>query len=174
MKRTLLLGLGLLSGALMVGGDALACGDKLMVFARGLRAKRKPVSKASILVYARPGGSLPAALGQGGLQKNLERAGHRVNQVGTEDELKKALAEGGYDLVLADVKAAPRIEAEANSAPTHPTVVPTLYNPSRAELTAAESTFQCVLKSPAKEKDYLAVVDQAMAARARQGRAGKK
>ncbi|HSD25776.1 MAG TPA: hypothetical protein VLL75_00665, partial [Vicinamibacteria bacterium] len=74
MKRTLLLGLGLLGCALMVGGDALACGDKLVIVGRGLRAKRKAVSKASILIYARPGGSRPAALTEGGLQKNLERA----------------------------------------------------------------------------------------------------
>jgi hypothetical protein len=164
----------LLGCALMVGGDALACGDKLMIVGRRLFAKLKAVSTASILVYARPGGSLPTALGEGGLQKNLERAGHRLHQVGTEDELKEALAAGGYDLVLADLKAAPRIEVEANNTPTHPTVLPTLYNPSPAELTAAESAFPCVLKSPSTEKDYLAVVDEAMAARARQAKAGKK
>ncbi len=174
MKRTLLLGLGLVGCALMVGGDALACGDKLVIVGRGLRAKRKAVSRASILVYARPGGSLPTALGEGGLQKNLERAGHRLSQVGTEDELKEALAAGGYDLVLADLKAAPRVEAQANDAPKHPTVLPTLYNPSPAELSAAESAFHCVLKAPAKEKDYLAVVDEAMAARARQAKSDKK
>jgi len=174
MRRTLLLGLGLVACALMVAGDALACGDKLVIVGRGLHAKRKAVSKASILVYARPGGSLPAALGEGGLQKNLERAGHRLSRVGTEEELRQALAAGAYDLVLADMKAAPKVEAQANEAPTHPTVLPTLYNPSPAELTAAESAFQCVLKSPAREKDYLAVVDEAMAARAKQTKAGKK
>jgi hypothetical protein len=168
------LGLGLLGCILMVAGDALACGDKLVIVGRGLRAKRKAVSQASILVYARPGGSLPAALGEGGLQKNLERAGHRLSRVATEEELKDALAAGGYDLVLADMRAAPRVEAQANEAPMHPSVLPTLYNPSPAELTAAESAFQCVLKSPAKEKDYLAVVDEAMAARAKQTKAGKK
>jgi hypothetical protein len=174
MKRTLLLGLGLLGCALIVGGDALACGDKLVIVGRGLRAKRKAVSKASILVYARPGGSLPAALGEGGLQKNLERAGHRLNRVGTEKELREALGAGGHDLVLADFEAAPKVETQANDAPAHPTVLPTLYNPTPAELKAAETAFQCVLKAPAKEKDYLAVVDEAMAARAKQAKAGKK
>jgi hypothetical protein len=174
MKRTLLLGLAVLGCALAVGGDALACGDKLVVVGRGLHAKRKVVSRASILVYARPGGSLPAALGEGGLQRNLERAGHRLSRVANEEELKNALAAGGYDLVLADMKAASRVEAQAKEAPTRPTVLPTLYNPSPAELTAAESQFQCVLKSPGKEKDYLAVVDEAMATRAKQGKAGKK
>lgn len=173
-QRTLLLVLGLLGGALMVAGDALACGDKLVIVGRGLRPKRKAVSQASILAYARPGGSLPAALGEGGLQKNLERAGHRVSRVGTEDELRKALGEGGHDLVLADLEAASRVEAQARAAPAHPTVLPTLFNPSPGELKAAEGAFPCVLKAPAKEKDYLAVVDEAMAARAKQTRAERK
>jgi hypothetical protein len=94
--------------------------------------------------------------------------------VGTEEEQRQALAAGGYDLVLADLKTATRVEAQAIEAPTHPTVLPTLYNPSPAELTAAESAFQCVLRSPAKEKDYLAVVDEAMAVRARQAKAVKR
>lgn len=170
MKRTLLLGLGLVACALMVAGDALACGDKLVIVGRGLHAKRKAVARASILVYARPSGSLPVALGEGGLQRNLERAGHRLSRVATEEDLKRALAAGGYDLVLADLKAAPHVEAQANEAPAHPTVLPTLYNPSPAELATAESQFQCVLKSPGKEKDYLAVVDEAMAARSKQAK----
>ena len=174
MKRKLLLCAGLLGCGLMLAGDALACGDKLIIVGRGLRAKRKAVSQASILVYARPGGSLPAALGEGGLQKNLERAGHRISRVDTEQGLKAALGAGGHDLVLADLEAAPRIEAQANAAPAHPTVLPTLYNPSHAELKAAESAFQSVLKAPAKEKDYLAVVDEAMAARAKQAKDKKK
>ncbi len=170
MKKTLLLGLGLLGCTLMVGGDAVACGDKLVVVGRGLRPRHKAVTTASILVYARPGGSLPAALAEGGLQKNLERAGHRISRVGTEQELKEALCAGGHDLVLADLETAPRVEAQASSAPAHPTVLPTLYNPSPAELKAAQSAFQCVLTAPAKEKDYLAVVDEAMASRAKQAR----
>jgi hypothetical protein len=76
--------------------------------------------------------------------------------------------------VLADMKTAAQVEVEANGTPTHPTVLPTLYNPSPAELKAAESEFQCVIKSPSQEKDYLAVVDAAMATRAREAKAGKK
>ena len=166
-------GLGLLACALMVGGDVLACGDKLVVVGRGLRPTHRAVSRASILVYARPGGSLPAALAAGGLEKDLQHAGHRLSRVGTDDELKRALGTGGYDLVLADLEAAPRVEAEASQAPARPTVLPTLYNPSPAELSAAQSHFECVVKSPGQEKDYLAVVDAAMATRARQAKAAK-
>jgi len=167
-------GLGLLGCALMVGGDALACGDKLVIVGRGLRPKHKAVSRASILVYARPGGSLPAALGEGGLQKDLERAGHRLSRVGTEEELTRALGTGSYDLVLADLKVAPGVEAAADRVPARPTVLPTLYKPSSAELKTARTEFSCVLNAPADDKDYLAVIDEAMAARAKQARGEKK
>jgi hypothetical protein len=165
---------GLLGLAVGLGTDVLACGDKLVVVGRGLRPTRRAASPASILVFAPPGGSLPAALGEGGLRRNLERAGHRLKQVATEEELEMALDAGGYDLVFADLRVAPRVEAEARRAPTHPTVLPTLYNPSPADLKSAESEFECVVKAPGTERDYLAIVDAAMATRARQARAGKK
>lgn len=173
MTRKLVAGVAFLGLALVAGGDILACGDKLVIVGRGLRPKRKAVSRASILVFAPPGGSLPAALGEGGLQQNLERAGHQLSRVATEEDLRKALGAGGYDIVFADLAAAARVEAAASRAPAHPTVLPTLYKPSPAELKAAETEFQCVIKSPAREKDYLAVVDEAMAARARQAKATK-
>jgi hypothetical protein len=173
MKKKLLAAVTFLGCALATGG-ALACGDKLVVVGRGLRPTHRAAAQASILVYAVAGGSLPAALSEGELQKNLEHAGHRLNRVGTDEELKKALGTGGYDLVLADFDVAQRVEAEASQAPAHPTVLPTLYNPSPAELKAAQSQFQCVVKSPGQEKDYLAVVDAAMAARAKEGKAAKK
>jgi CheY-like chemotaxis protein len=176
MKTRALLGLGLVGCGLWVAGDAFACGDKLVIVGRGIRpASVKALRhRASILVYAAPGGALPAALTEGGLQRNLERAGHRLSRVATEGELNQALAKGGFDLVFADLRLAPRVEAEARKAPARPTVLPTLYNPSPAELAAARSQFQCVLTSPGTEKDYLAVIDEALEARAREARAEKK
>jgi hypothetical protein len=172
-RKLVVLVVGLLGLGLGLGDDALACGDKLVVVGRGLRPKRKAASRASILVFAPPTGSLPAALGEGGLQQDLERAGHRLSRVATDDELKRALGAGGYDIVLADFAVAARVEAETSRAPAHPTVLPTLYKPTPAQLKAAESEFQCVIKSPGKEKDYLTVVDEAMATRARQAKAPK-
>ena len=176
MKTRALLGLGLVGCGLWVAGDAFACGDKLLIVGRGIRpASVKALHhRASILVYAAPGGALPAALSEGRLQSNLERAGHRLSRVANEGELSEALAKGGFDLVFADLKLAPRIEAEARETPARPTVLPTLYNPSPAELAAARSQFQCVLTSPSKEKDYLTVIDEALEARAREAKAEKK
>lgn len=170
-----LLGLGLLGGLLAMGGDALACGDKLVVVGRGLRPKRvKAAQQASILLFADPKGALPAALEEGHLRKDLERAGHRLRTVGTREELDAALGIGTYDLVFADLKAAPLIETEAKSAPSKPTVLPILFNPTDAELAAASQQYQCVVKSPGQQKDYLSVVNEALALRAKQAPPAKK
>jgi hypothetical protein len=172
-RKLVALVVGLLGLGSGLGDDAFACGDKLIVVGRGLRPKRKAASHASILAFAPASGSLPAALDEGGLQRELVRAGHRLSRVDTDDELQKALGAGGYDLVLADFPVASRVETAASRAPAHPTVLPTLYKPTPAQLKAAETEFQCVIASPGKQKDYLSVVDEAMTARARQAKAAK-
>jgi hypothetical protein len=165
-----LLGLGLLAGILCVVGEAWACGDKLVVVGRGLRprAVKGGPQRASILLYADPKGALPSALEQGHLRKDLERAGHRLRSVTTREELKSALSTGTYDLVFADAKAATSVEVDAKEAASKPTVMPTLYNPTDAELAAASQQFHCVLNSPGHEKSYINVVNEALALRAKQ------
>ncbi len=175
-KRTLLLGLGLLGSLGAVGAaELLACGDKLVVVGRGLRPKRAKASvPASILLFADPKGSLPAALEEGHLRRDLEKAGHRLRSVSSREELGAALDTGSYDLVFADFKVAPAIETEAKAAHSKPTVLPTLFNPSDAELAAASKQYQCIMKSPGQQKDYLAVVNEALALRAKQAPPDKK
>lgn len=168
MRSQFLLGLAIVGVALAFGGDVLACGDKLVVVGRGFRPKGyKGAKPASILLYADPKGSLPAALDQGNLRKDLERAGHRLRSVGTRAELDSALTTGTYDLVFTDFNAASSIEGEANAAPSKPTVLPTLFNPTDTELAAATQRYHCVIKSPGQQRDYLTVVNEALAQRAK-------
>jgi hypothetical protein len=166
-KRSFLLGVGFTAAALAMAGDALACGDKLVVVGRGRPKRVKGVQAAAILVYADPAGSLPAALDEGNMRKDLERAGHRIRSVSTRQELKSALDTGTYDLLLADYKSAPEMQSEARGAHSRPTVLPTLYNPTPADVKAAEKQYHCVLKAPGQGKDYLAVVNEALAERAK-------
>ena len=175
MKTLLLWGLTLVAVAMAFGTDVLACGDKLVVVGRGLRPKGyRGATPASILLYADPKGSLPAALDQGNLRRDLEKAGHRLRSVGTREELDSALTTGTYDLVFADFKTAPSLEREANAAASKPTVLPTLFNPTDAEWAAASHEYHCVIKSPSQQKDYLAVVNEALAQRAKQASAEKR
>jgi hypothetical protein len=155
-------------GVLAIGGHVFACGDKLVVVGRGLKANRMSAPRrASILVYADPKGSLPAALEEGHLRKDLERAGHRLRTATSREEFDAALGSGTYDLVLADFKAVPLLEPEANAAASKPTVLPTLFNPSEADLAAASRQYSCVVKSPSDQKDYMIVINEAMADRAK-------
>jgi len=167
MKK-LMLAAGLAGAALAMSGDALACGDKLVVVGRGKPRRVKGVQSAAILVFADPAGVLPAALEKGHLRQDLERAGHRIRSVSTRQELGTALSTGTYDLLMTDYRSATAVEADAKAAPSRPTVLPTLYNPSAADLAAAEQHYQCVMKAPGQQKDYIAVVNEALAERAKQ------
>ena len=173
MKKLVLIA-GFAGAVLGMAGDVLACGDKLVVVGRGKPKRLKGVQEAAILVYADPAGALPAALDEGNLRKDLERAGHRIRSVSTRQELDTALDTGTYDLLMTDFKHAASVEAEARAAKSHPTVLPTLYNPSPADVAAAEKQYQCVMRAPGKQKDYLAVVNEALAERAKQNPPAKK
>jgi len=159
-----------LVGVLALGGDAFGCGDKLVVVGRGLKTSRAMGAphRASILVYADPKGSLPAALEEGHMRKDLERAGHRLRTTTSREEFDAALSTGTYDLVLADFKSASTLEPAAKAAASKPTVLPTLFNPSEAELAAASRQNTCVVKSPGDQKDYMIVINEAMAERVKQ------
>jgi hypothetical protein len=171
--RKLILTIGLAAAALATAGDILACGDKLLVVGRGRPRRARGVQSAAILVFAEPGGALPAALEEGNLRKDLERAGHRIRSVTTRQELDSALGSGTYDLLMTDYRSAEALEADAKAAPSRPTVLPTLYKPSAAELAAAESHYRCVMKAPSQQRDYLDVVNEALAERAKQNPPGK-
>jgi hypothetical protein len=171
--RKLLLVAGFAAAALAMSADALPCGDKLVVVGRGRPRRVKGAQAAAILVFADPSGVLPAALDEGSLRKDLEHAGHRIRSVTTRDELASALGTGTYDLLLTDYRSAAAVEKDARAAASRPTVLPTLYKPSSADLAAAEKQYHCVVKAPGKESDYLAVVNEALAERARQSAAAK-
>ena len=173
MKKLILVA-GFAGTALALAADALPCGDKLVVVGRGRPKRVRGGQSAAILVFADPSGALPAALDQGHLRKDLERAGHRIRTVSTRQELGDALGTGTYDLLLTDYSSAPTVEAEAKAAPSHPTVLPTLYQPSPTDLTAAEQRYRCVLKAPRQQEDYIAVVKEALAERAKQNPPAKK
>ena len=173
MKRLMLV-VGLAGATLAMAGDAFACGDKLVVVGRGRPKRVKGTQAAAILVFAEPKSSLPAALEEGHLRQDLERAGHRIRSVTTREELGSALETGSYDLVFADFRTAPSLQAEAQASRSKPTILPTLYNPTAAEQRAAEQQYHCVMKAPASQKDYLAVVNEALTERAKQAPASTK
>lgn len=99
-----------------------------------------------ILLYANSGSSVAAALKNAQLKKCLERAGHRVRTVTTRPDLRTALGNSTYDLVLADPQAVSEVAAD---------------------LKAARSELHCVVKSKGSNSDYLSVVNGVLTERAK-------
>lgn len=165
----------MLGSLVALSSAGFPCGDKLMVVSRGQRtaAGHNAPHRGAILLYATPGGSVAAALAGADLKKGLERAGHRVRTVSTRADLKTAIGSGSYDLVLADLKEMGEVEVEARGVATAPTIIPTLFDPSPAELGTVNSGRHCVVKSKGTKSDYLSVVNDALTERARAQEAKK-
>ena len=151
----------------LAGVDALACGDKFLVIGRGVRSQRArgAVQKASILMYLDPKGELPAALKEEHFEQDLRLAGHTVRSVASRQQVSEALKAERYDLVVAGVSDMPALEPVIASLPSHPTLLPIIYNPTGEELELAKKQFRCVMKSPSTRQDFLVVIEDAMVIR---------
>ena len=154
----------LVIAALLLGGIlAWTCGDKLLILGRGVRFQGDSGSQAaSILLYSHVGSPAAAAVGDPKFQSALRDAGHKVQAVGSREELDRALRTGKYDIILADFADAPALEQSARAAPSKPVLVPAVYNGTKAEAAAAEKRYGCVFKMPGRTGHYLAVIDKAM------------
>jgi hypothetical protein len=148
---------------------AFACGDKLVLsgaFAR-YRLVNAGSHPASILAYARQDSALSQVLHDLQSQSAVKQVGHKFVAVDNSAQLDVALKTGKYDLVLADAADAEGLVQEVRSAPSMPAVLPVVYKSTKAEATAVEKRFHCVLKAPASPSNYIAAIDDAMALKAR-------
>ena len=164
MKGKLLIVLVLLG---VVGStDLLACGNKFLVPSRGTRFGKVPVERqeASILVYANPTSDMPEAIGEVPIELVLLQAGYLPTTVADRDELDRALRQGSWDLVLADLtdSADLRWQLDGDDAPM---VVPVLYAPTRSDMAQAKKDYERVIKAPLKSQRFLESIDDAVAMR---------
>lgn len=148
------------------GGNLLACGDKFLVVSRGTRfqraaALRKP---AAILVYANPVSQLPKALANLPVDATLQKAGYRPTSVASAAEFDKALAQGGWDLVLVDLADVVTVRSRLQG-DTAPVVLPIVYNATSAELKQVKKQYPYALKSPTKNQSFIDAIDEALALR---------
>ena len=104
MRRLLVAGLFVLTG---IGPTAelLACGDKFLVISRGTRYQRARIAgrQAAVLVYINPSSALGKALENVPVDEALKKAGYRGASVVSAADLDRKIAEGGWDLVIADL-----------------------------------------------------------------------
>src|SRR5687768_14763520 len=92
---------------------ASACGDKFVVFGRGVRFKTAYAAArpASVLLYMKSDSSLSQIEREFRLQSTLKEVGHKPAVVESSVDLEKAMRGKTYDIVLA---AAADVEAVEN------------------------------------------------------------
>jgi len=165
MTKRVLTTMAMVVGALVFGGAiASACGDKFVLLGRGSLVARSKFP-STILIFMNPSSRVPAADKEFHVEAILKAAGHKAQVAESPADVQKALASGKYDLVLADFDDVPALRKEAASVASKPVVLPILYKPTPAELSAAEKESECLVKPSKASRDLLIVVDQTMAER---------
>jgi len=149
-------------------GDA--CGDKFLMVGRSGRFNQAyaAIYPATILLYAPGGRAASAAIADPKFQASLTRAGHRIEVVTNEELAAQMLQAGHFDIVLADAADADLLKARAAQSPSQPTVMPVLFNPTKAEAEAIKARFQCELKPSDRPARYLSRIDEEMQTRVKQ------
>jgi len=148
-------------GSLLRAVAVEACGDKFVLIGRGARVARAKYP-SSILIFMNPASRIPAAEKEFHVEAILKAAGHKARVAENEAEVRREVESGKYDLVLADVTDVPALRREAGATSAKPAVIPILYEPTPAELAAAEKDASCLVRPSKKSRDLLAVVDDAM------------
>jgi hypothetical protein len=160
MTRRAIIALALVAFA---GGDLLACGDKFFAISRGTRFQRPSARQsARILIYANTASGFTKALGSVPLDATLHKAGYQSITVTSEGDLNKALALGGWDLLIADVADARAVSSRLRPQAS-PVVLPVIYNGTKADAKQAKAEFKCVIATPAKRQALLEAIDEALA-----------
>lgn len=153
---------------LLTAGIVWGCGDKLMLV-MGVRLSQIKNHPAAILVYPVSAPSA-AVIRQMPLQPALSKAGHKFQVADDATHLADALKNGKFDLVMADVGVADQLSEVVRSSPYHPVILPVAYNLPKADQSAAQKRFHCLLKAPSDSDHYLDAIAEAMEWKAKAAR----
>jgi hypothetical protein len=155
--------------AVVQGADGVqACGDKFLLVGRGVKFRQAyaAIYPASIVIYAHTQQQTVAkAILDPKLQFGLKAAGHRLTIAEDDRALTRVLESDRVDLVLTDAADADRIARQAVAAPTHPNVLPVMFEPTKEEARAVEARYNCRLTSGDRPDKYLSTIDDAMKVR---------
>ena len=164
MRKAFLL-LGVLWGVVLLWpAEAVACGDKFLVIGRGAKRVPRAHHPAAVLLYLRPGSSLPEAAKEMRLGATLKQAGHTVETATDEGALREVLGARRYDFVLVDGADAAAIDRLTGSAASRPQVVPVVQKASDETIRALQTQHALVIKT-GRSLSYLTALDEAMGLR---------
>jgi len=164
MRGVIVIALFVLMGV-GAAADLLACGDKFLVGSRGTRYQRARIAgrQAAILVYVNPASELGKALATVPVADELKKAGYRGAAVGSLADLERAISQGGWDMVIADLSDSPGVRGKLTSGTTAPMVLPITFNPTRAVFAQAKKDYPRVVKGPIRSQAFLDALDDAVA-----------
>jgi CheY-like chemotaxis protein len=158
MKRILLTSSILVLVFIMYAQNGQSCGDKFLLIGRGLRYEKIYIAShpASMVIY-----SLKDKEAKN-LEVTLQKAGHKIKDASTEQELFSLLNSGKFDLVLMDLNNAGLLSEKILQSSSKPFILPVI-NQSKvqnAELNRMQQP--CILKYQQKNKDAIKLIDQVM------------
>ena len=147
--------------------DVLACGDKFVVFGQGVRFQRAYAAAhpANILVYLKPDSKWASPENRERLLTVLRMVGHRPQAVTTLDEFQAAIATSNYDVVLTELSSVQVANETVAAAKVRPTVVPMVFEPTRAELKEIERQNSCTVAVSRRSHELLSVINDVMGQR---------
>jgi hypothetical protein len=141
---------------------AWACGDKLMLVMRLRLAQLKLGHPITILAYTQQNFASSASVRQFPLQQDVKKAGHRFQFVDDSAKLDDALKAEKYDVVVADVAVADQLSERVKASPFHPVMLPVSFKGTKADDSAAQKKYHCLLKTPGGAEQYFDAIDQAL------------
>src|ERR1700719_2067280 len=148
-RRVLVTAAGVACVLALGQGVAAGCGDKFVLIGGAARINRSRFP-SRVLVFMNPASRVPAAEKEFHVEATLTAAGHKTKVVESEAEVEKALESGKSALVLADVVDVPGLRKQCGASASKPAVLPLLYKPTAAELSAAEKEANCLVR-PSKK-----------------------
>jgi hypothetical protein len=141
-----------------------ACGDKFVVFGRGVRFKTvfAAARPASILLFLKSDSSLTKIEREFRLQSILKEVGHEATIVEFPADLENALRGKPYDIVLASAEDVEVVEKARTAAGAKSSIIPALYKPTPEATRDAQHEYGCLVKPSKRNHDLLLVIDEVM------------
>jgi hypothetical protein len=145
----------LLSAAL-----AFSCGDKVLLFARGINFSNVATRhKGSVIVYTPSALSPAAAVSDIHFQTALKKAGYKLAKVQDTSVLADATRSNRYDVVLVDPQDVAAVNQQMSIASVNTIVIPVFDG--EAERSAGPGHSGCIRKQD-KNKSCFADIDRAI------------
>jgi hypothetical protein len=148
----------------MSSADAQACGEVMYRMGGAMRyhafVTRHP---AQILVYQGPVTRTMSSADAQNFHENLEKAGHKVTQVSSAEDLAKALASQHYDVVIAYAADVPTISDQISHLAPEPALIPVFSNGSDEH--AVRQRYPLALNEDANLNQFLKTIEQTMKTR---------